>query len=110
MSKKAPAAASRMQTIALHGHTIRMFLYENEQYYCADDLVKASGMVNPEQFLKDLLAKEQNINQELAEVKTEENGAAITLQFAKKQQMILIIAAIEKVSPKTIPISLENLS
>lgn len=102
--------SSQMKTANINNYPIRMFSYAAQQYYCIDDLTKASKMENPEQFLKDFLIKNSKLNSLLAEVETEENGKNIVLQFATKEQITPIIDEIEKFSPKTITFSIKSLN
>ena len=72
--------SSRMETTNIDGHTIRVFSYENQQYYCINDFAKASK--------EDFLTKNPKLNNsDLAEVEVEEDGQKITLQFTTKQPL-----------------------
>lgn len=98
--KKTTPPSSRIESIMLVGHPLRIFRFENEWYYCIDDLVKAAGVENPDKYL---------LANSLAEVQLDEDGKKVTLQFATKQTINPIIKELDKL-PQEIVLRIRSLN
>lgn len=109
MASKEESSSSRLESIMTAGHSLRTFRFENERYYCVDDLVKAAGAENQDEELENLLKKNQTLASSLAEVQVDEDGKKFTLQFATKQTTNQIIAELGKL-PQEIVLKIRNLN
>ncbi len=103
--KEEPAKSNNplMETITINESKVRKFSFEDETYYCFEDLLSAVGVTNPDEHLREFVKTDPKIQislDNLAEVELEGKGKNQTLQFASQSQATELLKSLDKPVPE----------